>query len=118
MAKTMRAMRRELTSVAPPGLAERPVAPIPRRRRAALPSLFLVVVMPALERAPQQDRDDQREDDHFLEGAGIEGTEAFEAAPQQGAERGGRVAGQAAEDGGDEAFQADQEARVVEDGRR
>jgi hypothetical protein len=71
-----------------------------------------------LERAPEQHRDDEREDDHFLEGAGVEGAEALEHADQQGAERRRRVAGQAAEDGGDEAFQADQEAGVVEDRRR
>ena len=86
-----------------------------RRHRA--PSLFLVVVA-VLERAPQQDRNDQGEDDDFLERAGIERAEALERAHQQGADERGRVARQATEDGGDEALEADEEARVVEDRRR
>jgi hypothetical protein len=63
-----------------------------------------------LERAPEEHRDDEGEDDHLLEGAGVERAEALEHADHQRAERRRRIAGEAAEDRGDEALQADQEA--------
>ena len=52
------------------------------RRVAAAPSLLLVGVA-VLERAPQQHRDDDGEDDHLLEGAGPERAEALEHADER-----------------------------------
>src|SRR5664280_1862220 len=108
----------------------RRAAPTAPAKRSGLPGrdfaartvelhLFFFIVMAALERAPQQDRNDQREDDHFLEGAGVVRAEAFEQADEHGADRRARVAGEAAEDRGDESLETDQETGVVEDrGRR
>src|SRR5664280_1907822 len=108
----------------------RRTAPTAPAKRSGLPGrdfaartvelhLFFFIVMAALERAPQQDRNDQREDDHFLEGAGVVRAEAFEQADEHGADRRARVAGEAAEDRGDESLETDQETGVVEDrGRR
>ena len=77
--------------------------------------LFLIDVTGS-QRAPEQDRNDQREDDHFLEGAGIEGGIGLQQADQNGAEGGKRIGGQTADDGADKALEADQEAGVVVNG--
>jgi len=67
------------------------------------------------QRAPEQDGNDQGEDDHFLEGAGVERRIGFEQADQDGAQGSQRVGREAADDGPDEALEADQETGVVVD---
>ena len=67
-----------------------------------------------LQRAPEQHRDDDREHDHLLEGAGLEAGRSSRRTPtSMAAARRERVADQAADDRGDEALQPDQEAAVV-----
>ena len=67
------------------------------------------------DRAPQQDRDQQREDDDVLERAALKRREALQNADADRAERRQRIAGHAAHDGADEGLEAEQEAGIVED---
>ena len=59
---------------------------------------FLVLVVVRGQAAPEQDRNDEREHDHFLERTGPERRERFDEADQQRACRGDRIARQSADD--------------------
>src|SRR6267154_1144661 len=68
-------------------------------------SLLVVMMMATGERSPQQHRDNDREDDHLLKGAGEKGRIGFKQANQEGGQRGEGIAAEAGDDGGDEAFE-------------
>ncbi len=68
------------------------------------------------ERTPEQHRDDQREDNHFLEGTGVKGRIRFEQADQNGTQRSQWVRNQTTDDGAHETFQADQKAGIIVNG--
>src|SRR5665647_2489853 len=67
------------------------------------PSLIFFVMMRS-QRAPQQHRDDQREDDHFLVLAGPERREALDEPDQQRAGGRHRIADEPADDRADESL--------------
>src|ERR1700682_4291699 len=92
---------------------------MPRQKPAALrhADSFLSLVMMRRKRAPEQNRNDQREDDDFLESAGPERGKRFEETHQNGSRCRQRVARKAADDRADEPLQADEKPGVVVDGR-
>src|SRR6202140_2818147 len=77
---------------------------------------FLFLVMMRRQRSPEQHRDDQRENDHFLERARPEGRKRFEESYQHRSGRRQWVARQAADDRTDEPFQTDEKPGIVVDG--
>src|SRR6478752_9787157 len=93
---------------------------MPRAQRAAAAiyarrDSLLVLQMRGAQRAPNQNRQDDREDEHFLIRAPPEGGKGLDQADAERGKRGDGVTREPADNRGDEALEADQEAAVVID---